>query len=132
MGRNLILVVDTDHRVLRFTSIGLRSAGYDVLTSTDGENGVNIAESQRPDIILLDVSMMRPNAADIMRALRAVTAAPIIALSIDDSTRGEMQELGAADFVGKPFYMDDLLKRISDLLHQSKDKGTDGAGPKAS
>ncbi len=112
-----VLVVDDDRRVLRFISIGLRGTGFDVLTATTAEEALTLAKSEGLDAVVLDVLIPGVDGFEILRRLRAFTDVPVLAMSIDDSTKAEMLRLGANEFVAKPFDTDELGRRIADMLH---------------
>ena len=115
-----VLVVDDDRRVLRFISIGLRGAGYDVLTATSAEEALMLAKAGGLDAVVLDVLIPGVDGFEILRRLRAFTHVPVLAMSIDDSTKTEMLRLGANEFVAKPFDTDELGRRIADMLSASQ------------
>ena len=117
MSKKCILVVDDDRRVLNFVRISLQITGYDVLTTTTGEDALSAFESRRPDLVVLD-SMVGLDGLEILRTLRGVTAVPVIFFSIDDSVAPEALRLGATQFMSKPFETDDLLARIKELVQE--------------
>lgn len=112
-----VLVVDDDRRVLRFITIGLRGSGHEVLNAATGEEALNLARSERLDVILLDALLPGLDGFEVLRRLRAFTDVPVLAMSIDDSAKTEMLKLGAADFVAKPFDTGELERRISEVVH---------------
>ena len=119
MEKKCVLVVDDDKRVLKFIRIGLQTAGYRVLTCLTYEQGLTMAESEEPDIILLDMRMPGIDCVKFMRELRSHTRAPVIASSIDDAVAPETLRLGAAEFLAKPFKTEDLITAIERTLARS-------------
>jgi two-component system KDP operon response regulator KdpE len=115
-----VLVVDDDRRVLRFIAIGLRGAGHDVLTAQTAEEALGLAKTEGLDAIVLDVLIPGVDGFEVLRRLRSFTGVPVLAMSIDDSTKPEMLRLGANDFVAKPFDTDELGKRIAAMLNTPK------------
>ncbi len=116
-NKALVLVVDDDVRILNFLRPSLRLAGYDVVTATSGEEALNLVKSKKPDIMLLDILMSPMNGFDVLKALRAISELPVIAISAHTSAADEALSLGANDFLGKPFRPDDLAKKIKALLN---------------
>ncbi len=114
-----VLAVDDDVKILRFLQIGLRLAGYKVVVTTSGEEALRLQGSERPDIMLLDIFMPNMNGFEVLRKLRAASGLPVIALSAHASAAHEALQMGANDFLAKPFMADELTKRIEALLYRS-------------
>ena len=112
-----VIVVDDDVMILRFISSSLRLAGYNVLTTTSGEEALKLAESEKPDIMLLDIMMPVMDGFEVLRRLRAVSDLPVIAVSAHASAAEQALSLGANDFLSKPFRPDELVSRIKALLN---------------
>ena len=112
-GKKCILVVDDDFRVLRFSRLILQQAGYDVLTSTSGEEALKLVKSEPPAVVILDPLMQGTGGFETLRKLCEFAETPVIAFSTDDSAESEIMRLGAADFVSKPFSPDDLLSKVA-------------------
>jgi DNA-binding response OmpR family regulator len=113
--RRCVLVVEDDPSIALGLRINLESEGYQVLVAEDGERGLDLARRHGPDLIVLDVMLPRVNGLEVLQALRAEgRRMPIIILS---ARTGEMDkvaglELGAEDYVGKPFSLAELLARV--------------------
>lgn len=109
-----ILVADDDAQLQRALRITLAARGYDVVSAHDGAEAIDLAASAHPDLILLDLGMPRVDGADVIRAVRAWSAVPILVLSgrTDSAEKVEALDAGADDYVTKPFAMDELLARI--------------------
>jgi two-component system KDP operon response regulator KdpE len=109
-----ILLIDDEAPFVRALGIGLRARGYDVVTATTGEQGLERAAHDHPDMVVLDLGLPGIGGLDVLRALRAWTAVPVIVLSARHAevTKVEALDAGADDYVTKPFGMDELLARI--------------------
>jgi len=119
--RVLILLVDDDPAIVKTVARRLKSWGYHVLTAQSGEEGLPLAEEHRPDLILLDTMMPKMKGREVCARLTANPATkdiPVIfltALSLPDHIKGGL-DVGAADYVVKPFHADDLKDRIEVCL----------------
>jgi DNA-binding response OmpR family regulator len=113
-----LLVVDDDMKILHFLRSSLRLAGYDVVTATGGEEALELAESAKPQCIVLDMLMPVMDGFEVLRRLRAVSKLPVVAVSAHSSSAEKALALGANVFLGKPFRPDELIKRIEGLLNQ--------------
>jgi len=111
-----ILVVDDHPSIVRFVQIGLEMRDFDVVTAGSGERALELAESTRPDAIVLDVIMPDMDGFDVLSRLRENSKVPIIVISADIETRPRAMQLGANEFVAKPFNTDQLAKRIRAML----------------
>lgn len=116
----LILVVDDDPAIRRSLQQELRASGYTALTASDGVEGVQTFESHTPDLILTDLSMPRSDGFGLISAVRAKGRTPIIVLSVrgDDADKIRALDLGADDFVTKPFSVAELLARVRAQLRR--------------
>lgn len=124
-SRLLVLVVDDDVRILSFLRPSLRLAGYNVITASGGEEALNLVNSEEPSIMLLDVIMSPIDGFDVLKRLRTFSKLPVIAVSAHASAAEKALNLGANDFLGKPFRPDELVKRIKSLLeHTGKNSNT--------
>ncbi len=110
-----ILVVEDEARIQAFLSRGLEAEGYTVVTASDGREGLGLANGERWDLVVLDLLLPELNGLQVLRELhRSKPELPVVILS----ARGDVQtklrgfELGAADYVAKPFSLDELLARI--------------------
>lgn len=115
-GRRMVLVVDDHPRALRFIELGLRFHGFEVSTASSGEEALESARSNEPDIMLLDIIMPGIDGCEVLRQLRGFSQVPVIAFSASLGERGRAMQSGADTFISKPFDMDDLVKRITTIL----------------
>jgi DNA-binding response OmpR family regulator len=111
-----VLVVDDDVKILRFIGSSLRLAGYDVSTATSGEEALQLVESKKPQIMVLDILMPVMDGFDVLRKLRTVSKVPVITISAHASAAEQALSLGANAFLAKPFRPDELIKKIEALL----------------
>lgn len=116
-----ILIVDDEPQLTRVLRTGLKSRGYDVRAAADGGAGFNSFMDWQPDLVITDLAMPNVDGLELCRRLRAVSQVPIIVLSAkgEEKTKVEALDLGADDFVTKPFGMDELLARIRAALRRA-------------
>ena len=117
-----VLVVDDELPILEVVSYNLRKEGYQTLTACDAEQCMEIARSERPDLILLDVMLPSASGFDVCRLLRKQSSVPIILLTArtEEMDRVVGLELGADDYVTKPFSMRELMARVKSVLRRSR------------
>ncbi len=111
-----VLVVDDEAAICRIVGIGLRVLGYDVITSGSGEEGLGLIESEKPDIMLLDVFMPGMDGFEVLKKLRETSKLAVIVFSAHNSSCAEAMRLGANDFIAKPFTQEQVARKISDVL----------------
>ena len=110
------MLVDDEVRILRFAALVLKNAGYDVITETLGEKAVELAQSAKPDIIVLDILMPDVDGFEVLKRIRAFWGAPVLAFSARSGVGDKAIESGANDYLAKPFDPNELVRRISALL----------------
>jgi len=121
MGKKRILVVDDEPNILMSIQYILDMEGYEVHSARDGEEALDVAERVRPDLILLDVSMPRKDGYEVCRILREredMTGTKVIMLTAKGQALEKKKgiEMGADEYVTKPFSADDLLEKIRTLV----------------
>ena len=121
-----ILIIDDEQMIVESVSYNLKQEGYEVLTATDGETGLELAQTKEVDLILLDLMLPGMNGMEICKIIRQQSSVPIIMLTAKE---GEIDrvlglELGADDYVTKPFSMRELLARIKTVLKRTVASGT--------
>ncbi len=109
-----ILVVDDEERIINFLRSKLQASGYEVLTASNGHEGLEQAQAQEPDLIVLDLLMPKMDGLEMLKELRSFSAVPVIILTAKgaDADRIKGLQLGADDYLPKPFNPDELVARI--------------------
>jgi two-component system response regulator MprA len=121
-----ILVIEDEERILQFLRRGLSYEGYRVETAVNGTDGMQIAQEQSPDLIVLDWMLpeLEPglDGLEVCRRLRATSDVPILMLTAKDSVADRVQGLdaGADDYLVKPFALNELLARVRALIRRSR------------
>jgi len=120
--RHRILVVDDEPRMIRFIHMNLELEGYDVISANNGFEALNKLRDELPDLVILDVMMPDMDGFETLRLLREVSAVPVIMLTVkadeEDKVRG--LELGADDYVTKPFSPKELSSRVKAVLRRAE------------
>jgi two-component system KDP operon response regulator KdpE len=113
-----VLVIDDEPQILRFLRPALTAAGYDVLTAESGVEGLKLAATSAPDLIVLDLGLPDLDGKSVIEQLRTWSRTPVIVLSARDreSEKVAALDLGADDYVNKPFGIGELLARLRTAL----------------
>jgi two-component system alkaline phosphatase synthesis response regulator PhoP len=116
-----ILAVDDEPHILKLVAFSLRSGGYEVLEATDGLSAISVAQAERPDLVLMDVMMPTLDGYEACRRLKADPATadiPVIMLSAKTQAAEHKTgyDVGAADYISKPFTPKDLVAHVRELL----------------
>ncbi len=121
MTRPTVLVIEDEPSFAEALVVGLTREGFDVEVATDGVAAFEAFERVRPDLVLLDVMLPRASGIDVCRRIRAVSTVPIIMLTAKSSEIDTVVglEVGADDYVAKPFRIRELVARIRALLRRS-------------
>ena len=122
-----ILVIDDEPQIQRAIRTILTEKGFKVTTASRGEEGLTLAATNEPDIIILDLGLPDMDGVEVCIRLREWTQCPIIILSVRDSERDKVAALdkGADDYLTKPFGIEELLARVRVALrHSSSRQGT--------
>jgi two-component system KDP operon response regulator KdpE len=116
----LILAVDDEPGVLRLIKLELSSQGLRVVTASDGEEALRVAEQQRPDIVVLDIMMPGISGLEVMRRLRERNSVPVILLTAKDHDQDKVRglDMGADDYLVKPFNPEELSARVRAVLRR--------------
>jgi len=119
---NTILVVDDEKRIVRLVRDYLEAAGFQVVTAHDGEMALTQFRYERPDLIVLDLNMPGVDGIDVARAIRREHNTPIIMLTarVEETDRIVGLELGADDYVTKPFSPRELVARVKAVLRRTQ------------
>jgi two-component system, OmpR family, KDP operon response regulator KdpE len=116
-----VLIIEDELPMRRTLDIGLRARGYDVDLAASGEEALELAARQHPDVVILDLGLPGIDGIHVAQALRSWSTAPIIVLSARGAEAVKVAALdaGADDYVTKPFGMDELLARIRAALRRT-------------
>ncbi len=117
-----ILVIEDDEAIVRFVRRGLSYENYEVEVATDGLTGLQKAQQDPPDLVVLDLMLPGLDGMEVCRRLRAGSNVPILILTARDSVNDRVMglDMGADDYMVKPFNLDELLARIRALLRRTK------------
>ncbi len=115
-----ILIVDDDQNICEMLRLYFENEGYQVKTANDGEAGVNTFKAFEPDLVLLDVMMPRKDGWQVCREIREISSKPVIMITAKGDVFDKVLglELGADDFVVKPFDMKELSARVKAVLRR--------------
>ena len=125
-----ILVVDDEERMVRFIRLNLEHDGFQVTEAHNGSQAINQVRSSLPDLVLLDVMLPDIDGFEVLRIIREVSNVPVIMLTAkgeeDDRIRG--LELGADDYITKPFSTRELVSRVRAVLRRTESVGSSPHG----
>ncbi|MGH2460112.1 MAG: response regulator transcription factor [Chloroflexota bacterium] len=125
MKKTRILIVDDEPETLKYVGASLRARGYEVVTAADGSEALQRADADVFDLVLLDITMPGPDGFAVCQSLRQHSAVPIIMLSARGQEKDKVKalDLGADDYLTKPFGIDELLARIRSVLRRGQQDG---------
>ncbi len=109
-----ILVIDDEKSIRRFLEISLESQGYIVFLAKTGSDGIHLFEGQHPDVVILDLGLPDLPGQEVLRQLRQKSDVPVIILTVNntDKEKETLLDLGADDYLTKPFSMTELMARV--------------------
>jgi two-component system KDP operon response regulator KdpE len=113
-----VLVIDDEAQIRKFLDIGLRAEGYEVLLAANAAEGLALAATRSPDLVVLDIGLPDREGHDVLAELRQWSQVPVLMLSVRDSESEKVKALdaGANDYVTKPFGIQELMARLRVLL----------------
>jgi two-component system, OmpR family, KDP operon response regulator KdpE len=113
-----VLVVDDEPQIRRALNLNLHARSYEVLEAATGQTALDLVESERPDVVLLDLGLPDIDGMVVLETLREWTDVAVIVLTVrdDEPSKVKAMDLGADDYVTKPFDMADLVERMSAAL----------------
>lgn len=119
---NKILIVEDEEKIARVIELELVHEGYEVEKAFDGRQGLELAEKQGFDLVLLDIMLPKLSGMEVLRRLRKTSDIPVILLTARDSTIEKVSGLdsGADDYITKPFEIEELLARIRVCLRKQR------------
>jgi CheY-like chemotaxis protein len=111
---NSVLVIEDDPDMRGLLVLMLEEEGYDMLTASDGLEGLEVARTAKPDLILLDMKMPVMDGWEFARRYRAACKerAPIVVMTAAEDPRKRAEEIGAAGWLGKPVELDELYEAV--------------------
>jgi two-component system KDP operon response regulator KdpE len=129
--RRRVLVVDDEQGILVYVGANLRQQGYDVVTARDGREALEAAALRPPDLVVLDLAMPELDGFETLARLREWTQVPVIVLSAHADEPGKVRalDLGADDYLTKPFGVQELLARVRVALRRVDTYGAPAGGP---
>ena len=121
MSSEKILIIEDEENILEAVKYTLTQEGYDVFTSVDGEDGLEKAQEIKPDLVLLDVMLPKMDGFEVCRILRKDLEMPVFMISAkaEEIDRVVGLEIGADDYITKPFSMRELVVRVRNSLRRS-------------
>jgi len=131
MKKTSILVVDDELSIVKFLRANLEARGFKVLAAMNGAEALHIFEMELPDLVILDIVMPKMDGFEVCRRLREWTQVPIIMLSAkgDESDKVKCLDLGADDYITKPFGKDELIARVRAVLRRAEAAATTSIKP---
>jgi two-component system KDP operon response regulator KdpE len=122
MIKTRILVVDDELSIIKFLRTSLEARGFEVLAAADGAEALHVFEMELPDLVILDIMMPKMDGFETCRRLREWSQIPIIMLSArgDESDKVKCLDLGADDYITKPFGKDELMARVRAVLRRTE------------
>lgn len=122
-----VLVVDDEPRFVRLVEANLRTEGYEILQAANGRLAVDLAASEKPDLILLDVMMPELDGFEACERIREFSMVPIIMLTAkgEEEHRVHGLNVGADDYIVKPFSANELLARVRAVMRRAQRTGPD-------
>jgi DNA-binding response OmpR family regulator len=121
-----ILIIDDEAKIVEICQDYLKAAGFSVVTSLDGEGGLEKARREKPDLILLDLMLPGIDGLDICRELRKESNTPIIMLTarVEETDKLIGLEIGADDYITKPFSPREMVARVRTVLRRAQGDST--------
>jgi two-component system KDP operon response regulator KdpE len=129
-GKIAVLIIEDDAQIRRFLRASLASQGYRLIEAVTGEEGIRLAASHRPDLIILDLGLPDVDGLRVARSVRKFATTPIVILSARGQERDKIDALdaGADDYVTKPFGVGELLARMRVALRHAAREGQETEG----
>ena len=133
MANNKVLIVDDDEHIVELIKLYMDKEGFDTVTANNGKKAVELFKSEAPAIVILDVMMPEMDGWQVCREIRRVSNIPIIMLTAKGETFDKVLglELGADDYILKPFDSKELVARVKAVLRRYQ-TGSAPAAPAAS
>jgi DNA-binding response OmpR family regulator len=115
-----ILVIDDEREIVKLVRAYLERAGFRVVTASDGQEGLTVFRHEKPDLVVLDLSLPRIDGLDVCRTIRRESNTPVIMLTarVEEQDRLIGLELGADDYIAKPFSPREVAARVRAVLRR--------------
>jgi two-component system KDP operon response regulator KdpE len=125
MHQSRILVVDDDELIIQFLRANLEAEGCQILVATDGAEALQTIKHAAPDLVILDILMPKVDGFEVLRQLREWSQVPVIMLSIREDMADKVKclNLGADDYITKPFGVEELIARVNTVLRRNRMAG---------
>jgi two-component system alkaline phosphatase synthesis response regulator PhoP len=126
MAGEKILIVEDEKHLVKVLKYNLEKEGYRVLTAGDGEAGLRLCRGEKPDLVILDIMLPKLDGFELCKAVRQSAKTPILMLTAKTAEVDKVLglELGADDYVTKPFSVREVMARIKALLRRASDTGS--------
>lgn len=120
-GKKKVLVVDDEPKIVEAVVAYLENSGYETIVAFDGEKALSLFEKRNPDLIILDLMLPKISGEEVCKAIRRTSRVPIIMLTakIDEEEKINGLNIGADDYVSKPFSTRELIARVNSLFRRS-------------
>ena len=118
----VVLIIEDESSIRRFVGVTLKSNGFSVVEAGTGSEGLSLAGSHRPEVILLDLGLPDMDGLDLLRKIRKSSSVPVIILSARGKERDKVSALqaGADDYLTKPFSVQEWVARIRVSLRHAR------------
>lgn len=128
-----ILIVEDEIKIARFVTLELEHEGYEVQAAHDGRSGLQLCESWQPDLMILDLMLPQLSGIEVCRRIRQTSDVPIIMLTAKDDVSDKVMglDMGADDYMTKPFAIEELLARIRVNLKKHRVDRAEEAGARS-
>jgi len=125
MRRPRVLIVDDDLAIIKFVRANLKAEDYETLTAMDGAEALEVIERELPDLVILDIMMPKVDGFEVCHRLREWSQIPIIVLSArgDEEDKVRCLDMGADDYISKPFGVSELIARVNAVLRRAQAVG---------
>lgn len=122
MAKNIVLLIDDDENICKVVKLYLEKEGFDIMIANDGQAGLDMFATTEPDMILLDIMMPGMDGIEVIKRIRKGSNVPVIMLTAKGDTFDKVLalELGADDYIVKPFEPKELIARIKAVIRRSE------------
>lgn len=131
MGSDTILVVDDEQNIIELATMYLEQEGFRVISARDGQAALDRVKADRPALVVLDLMLPKIDGWQVCRKIRADSDLPILMVTArdDDVDKIVGLELGADDYMTKPFNPRELVARVKAILRRTEPRRAEPAGP---